>query len=249
MQEIGFFSSHSNGVFHPFEIVPRKVFILTWALIAFALGVWSNLDFQQCFCRLIVWLQVLLLPCSTKRRPGRSYLCNAGVRLGNFGSRSVPMATMARLCQSHHDPPPRDERVCLQDFRSQTRSAGHPLPTFTKWTICAVFDTHKWHQDPDGGICCHQGDWRRYFFGSLYFPALWLKNPGPLNHIASIRAKLDCALTHSLTEASQHVLTNHLSRGVFLFWEGAESSKQLSPELLQHIFPRWSRNHEIWPLK
>lgn len=164
MQEIGFFSSHSNGVFHPFEIVLRKVLILTWALIAFALGVWSNLDFQQCFCRLIVWQQVLLLPCFTKRRPGRSYLRNAGVLLGKFGSRSVPMATMARLCQSHHDPPPPDERVCLQDFRSQTRSAGHPLPTFTKWTICAVFDTHKWHQDPDRGHLLSPGGLEKIFF-------------------------------------------------------------------------------------
>lgn len=40
----------SNAVFHPFEIVWQKVLILTQTLIAFALGIWSNFDFQRCFC-------------------------------------------------------------------------------------------------------------------------------------------------------------------------------------------------------
>lgn len=172
MQEIGFFSSHSNGVFHPFEIVPRKVFILTWALIAFALGVWSNLDFQQCFCRLIVWQQVLLLPCFTKRRPGWSYLRNAGVLLGKFGSRSVPMATMARLCQSHHDPPPPDERGKSVSARLQipNTKCWSPSATIHKVdNLCCFWHTQMAPRSWQGASAVTRGTGEDFFFWFTLF--------------------------------------------------------------------------------
>lgn len=106
-----------------------------------------------CVWRLIVWQQVLLLRCFTKRLPGHSYLWEAGILLGNFGSGNVPMTTMDNAMPV---PTP-----ALLPSKEDVRKTSDPspeasvnLPISTKWTLGAIFDAHKWHQYPDrvGGL-------------------------------------------------------------------------------------------------
>lgn len=101
----------------------------------------------------------------TKRRPGRGYLWKAGVLLGNFGSchccsydnngNAMPVPTWLLL--------PSKE----QDFRSQSGSTA--LPISAKRTLCAIFDAHKRHQDPDGASAVTRRTGEVCFFSFTLF--------------------------------------------------------------------------------
>lgn len=98
-------------------------------------------------------------PCQRKR--WRSYLCKAGVLLCNFGSRKVNNGIM--WCQSQRDLSSHRKsmsarlEIPIRKHRSESANIHEVYTLCYFW--CTQMAPRSWR-----GICCHQEDWRSFFF-------------------------------------------------------------------------------------